>query len=176
MQEPVAGQGSQIRSTTVQIAIWAAYGSATSAAIGLIFLAIFFSGVPIFGPLNDVAVIIHYILLLPIAIALWRLLKPYGERLNNFALAVGLVGITAVIVLQSLLVFGVMPFSQQIFMVIPAFLTVMLWFVLTGHLGRTDVRVPRGIALHILAGLVFAYPIWAIRLANNLQKHPGGGA
>jgi hypothetical protein len=154
----------------IQVTIWTAYSSAVIAAIGLLFLAIFFSGFPIFGPLNDVAVIIHYILLLPIVLTVWNMLRPYGEGFNNLALIIGLIGITAVIVLQSLLVLGVVPFRQQIVMVIPAFLVAMLWFVLTGRLGRTDDRMPKGIGLHILAGLVIGYPIWAFKFANNLQR------
>jgi hypothetical protein len=175
MRKSISPQTESPISTLVQLTIWAAYSSAIFAAIGLVFLTIFFSGVSIFGPLNDVAVILQYILLLPIMVTLWRMLKPYGRKLNNFALVVGIAGTSAVIVLQTLLVLRVIPFEVQILLVIPAFLIAMLWFVLTGYLGRTDDRIPKGTGLHILAGLVFAYPIWAFKLGNNLQRLYRGG-
>ncbi|MGD8552591.1 MAG: hypothetical protein PVG02_02940 [Anaerolineales bacterium] len=151
-----------------QMIIWSAYASGILAAAGLIFLVIFYSGVPIFGPLNDVAVILHYVLLLPIMFFIHRKLGPRAGRLNTAALAIGLFGFLSVIVLQTLLVFGVMPFRQQVVLVIPAFLVGTVWFVLIERLGRDDARLPKGLALHIFAGLVFAYPIWAFTFANNL--------
>lgn len=162
------------RRYSIQWSIWAAYASAVAATIGLIFLAIFFSGVPVFGPMNDIAVIIQYTLLLHIMTVVWRMIRPYGGRLNDIALLIGLGGSIAVIILQTLLVLGMIPFEKQIRMVVPAFLVAALWFVLTGRLGRTDDRIPQGTGLHILAGLVVGYPLWAVRLARKLQSQAKG--
>jgi hypothetical protein len=156
--------------------IWAAYISGTIAAIGLIFLLIFFSGVPIFGPLNDIAVILHYLLLLPIMFTVHQLLQSGDDRLNRITLVVGLFGFLSVIILQTLLVTGVIPFRQQIILVIPAFLVGTSWFIFIERLGRQDERLPKGLALYILAGLVFAYPIWAFKLARNLEQSLQGGS
>lgn len=160
----------------VQRTIWAAFASGIIAAIGLIFLVIFFAGVPVFGPLNDIAVIMHYILLIPIMFTVHQLLQTSDERLNQATLIVGLTGFLSVIVLQTLLVIGVLPFRQQIFLVIPAFFLGTAWFVLIARLGRRDKRMPKGLALHILAGLVFAYPIWAFMLARKLEQYKQGGS
>jgi hypothetical protein len=81
-----------------------------------------------------------------------------------------LLGFLSVIVLQTLLVLGVIPFRQQIFLVIPAFLVGTVWFVLIERLGRGENRLPKGLALHILAGLVIAYPVWAFKLARTLGQ------
>ncbi len=165
-------------STPAQVrrTIWAAYASGIIAAIGLIFLVIFFSGVDIFGPLNDIAVIIHYLLLLPIMFSVHRLLQASDNRLNKVTMNIGLFGFLSVIMLQTLLVVGFIPFRQQIALVIPAFLVGTVWFVLIERLGRQDKRLPKGLALHILAGLIFAYPIWAFKLARNLEQYLQGGS
>lgn len=153
-----------------RIVILCAYASAFFAAIGLVFLVIFFSGVPLFGPLNDTAVIIHYLLLLPIMVYLYRLLKQDDQPIHELTLVIGLFGAVGVILLQGLLVLGVMPFNQQIVFVIPAFLIGTIWFFLIERLGRHDERLPKGRALYVLAGLVFAYPVWALMLARRLER------
>ncbi len=170
MQHVITNKSSFDDSAWVRITIWAAYTSGIAAAIGLVFLVIFFSGVPIFGPLNDLAVIVQYLLMLPITFAVYQLLQPYGQRLNNLALGVGVIGFIAVILLQSMLVLGVIPFRQQIVLVIPAFFVGTGWFILIERLGREEARLPKGFILHILAGLVFAYPIWAFKFAGKLKR------
>jgi hypothetical protein len=172
----VLTKASTSKSANLRFVIWASYVSGFIAFVGLVFLAIFFAGAPLFGPLNDMAVVIHYFLLLPIMGYLYQILKPYGERLNKISFAIGLVGVIGVIVLQSMLVLGAIPFQQQIVLVIPAFLIGAVWFVLIERLGRRDDRIPKGLTLHILAGLVFAYPVWAFKLARNLERELEGGS
>lgn len=155
----------------LRLAGWCVYVSGVAAIIGLVFLAIFFGGGPeYFGPLNDTAVIIHYILLLPIVLTLYLMLRPYGQTLNLIAAIIGLAGMLGVIVLQTLLVVGVLPFEQQIGMVIPAFLVAMVWFVITGYLGRSTGVIPKSVVLNVLAGLVFGYPVWAFMLGRRLLE------
>lgn len=150
---------------------WCAYISGAAAIIGLVFLAIFFGGGPeYFGPLNDIAVIVHYILLLPIVFTLYLLLKSYGQTLNLIALGFALAGMLGVIILQTLLVVGVLPFEQQIGMVVVAFLVAMVWFVITGYLGRSTGIIPKSVVLNVLAGLVFGYPVWAFMLGRRLLE------
>jgi hypothetical protein len=130
----------------------------------------FFTIGGVFGPLNDIAVIVQYTLMLPIAIKVYRLVRPYGPLLSQVATVIGIVGMLAVIILQTLLVAGVLPFNQQIGKVSAAFLVVLVWFVLTGHLGRHTIQLPKGIILYILAGLYFCYPVWAFSLGRRLMK------
>jgi hypothetical protein len=151
-----------------QAAGWCAYASGVVSIFGIVFLVIFFSVGGVFGPLNDVAVIIHYTLMLPVVLALYVLLRPYRPGLSLIALLVGLVGILAVIVLQAMLVAGMLPFSQQIKLVIPAFLVALVWFVMTGVMGRAAVQMPGSLPLDVLAGLYVGYPIWAFKLGRWL--------
>ncbi len=75
----------------------------------------------------------------------------------------------AVIVLQILLVTGVLPFAQQIGMVIVGFLMVLGWFVIMGYLVRSTDKLPNSMLLHVLAGLLIGYPIWAFLLWRRLR-------
>jgi hypothetical protein len=154
----------------VRLAGWCAYASGIVSIFGIIFLVTFFTVGSPFGKLNDIAVIVQYVLMLPIAITLYQFLRPYGPRLSLFALLIGVAGMLAVIVLQLLLVTGVLPFGQQIGMVIVAFLVVVLWFVMNGRLGRTGGILPKSILLNVLAGLYFAYPFWAFSVGRRLQS------
>ena len=89
-----------------------------------------------------------------------------------FALLLGVAGMLAVIVLQILLVTGLLPFAQQIGMVIVGFLVVLGWFVIMGYLGRSTNKLPNSMLSHILAGLYFGYPVWAFSLGRRLRA-PG---
>jgi hypothetical protein len=135
-----------------------AFLSGIAATAGLIFLFIFYSDIHSlgrFGTLNDIAVAVQYILMLPIALFLYRLLRLVNPRRARTNLIVGLVGMFAVILLQLLLVLNVIPFYAQIGPVIIAFFVVLAWFLLNRDLGRETDILPHGLALTILAGLVF---------------------
>ena len=153
----------------VRVAVWCAYASSIVSIFGIVFLLAFFGlGAPT-GTLNDIAVIVQYCLMLPIAFALYQILRPFNSRLSLAALLIGIPGMIAVIILQALLVSDVIPFSAQIVPVIIAFLVVLVWFVIVGILGRSTERVPNSMLLHVLAGLYIGYPIWAFLLGRRLR-------
>ena len=159
----------------VRVAGWCAYASGIVSIFGIVFLvalyvSLFAFGDDVgFGRLNDISVIVHYTLTLPIALALRQLLRPYGPALSLVALLLGIAGMFAAVVLQVLLVTDVLSFAQQIGMVIPAFMVVMAWFVINGYLGRSTNKLPKGMLLHVLAGLYFGYPVWAFSLGRRLR-------
>ena len=151
-----------------RVAVWCAYASGIVSIFGIVFLLAFFGLRAPTGTLNDIAVIVQYSLMLPIAFALYQILRPFNSRLSLAALLIGVPGMIAVIILQALLVSDVIPFSAQIVPVIIAFLVVLVWFVIVGILGRSTERVPNGMLLHVLAGLYIGYPIWAFSLGRRL--------
>jgi len=153
----------------VRVAGWCAYASGIVSIFGIVFLLAFFGLRAPTGTLNDIAVIVQYSLMLPIAFALYQILRPFNSRLSLAALLIGVPGMIAVIILQVLLVSDVIPFSAQIVPVIIAFLVVLVWFVIVGILGRSTERVPNGMLLHVLAGLYIGYPIWAFSLGRRLR-------
>jgi len=152
-----------------RLARWCAFASGAVSILGIAFLVAFFTVGGVYGPLNDIAVIVHYTLMLPIVVLVHRLVRPFAPRLSQVSAVIGFGSILAVIVLQALLVAGVLPFRRQIVLVIPAFLAALMWFVLTGSLGRRTEWLPKGTLLYILAGLYIGYPVWAFSLGRRLR-------
>lgn len=153
----------------MRLTVLFAFSSGIASVIGIVFLVIFFSFGGIFGTFNDIAVIIQYLLMMPIAITLWRLLRPDRTTLSFAALLIGMAGMIAIVLLQLLLVTGNLPFSQQIGMVIIAFLVVLVWFIINQYLGRNTDILPRSMLLTVLAGFYFGYPVWAFSLGRRLR-------
>lgn len=145
--------------------------SGVAAVVGLVFITIFYSGVWIFGPLNDIAYTTQLAFTLPIVIFLSRRLRPKVGRTARFLLPVGLIGLLVAISLQLLLIFGVLSFFEMIGPLLGSIVLVLVWFVLAERLGRDDSIIPRGWALAILAGLTFGYPVWAYLLIRNLKAN-----
>lgn len=152
----------------VRFAGWCAYASGIVSIFGIVFLVAFFTLGGLFGPLNDIAVIVQYILMLPIALTLRQLLRPYGPGLSLIGMLLGIVGMLAVIILQILLVAGALPFNQQIVMVIPAFLLVLVWFIINAILGRSSDLLPNSMLFNVLAGLYIGYPFWGYSVGRRL--------
>ena len=159
------------RGSFLRFAAWCAYLSGIVSAFGILFLLAFFGGVGgQFGTLNDVAVIIQYLLMLPIAFALWQSFRGQAEGLNLSSLLIGLAGMITVIVLQSMLVSNQITFGSYITIVSIGFLVATAWFVITGVLGRREGKQwPSAMGLDILAGLYFGYPFWAFKLGKWLM-------
>jgi hypothetical protein len=157
------------------IAGWCAYASGVVSLIGIVFLILMFIGFSTnnlrlqgFGTLNDICVVIQYLLALPITLTLHQSLKSHGLILSRAATLIGIAGIIAVMVLQWLLVSGVLTFEEQIGPVMIALLGVGIWLVITGYLGRLAGNMPRSLLMSVLAAFYLGYPIWAIWLGKRL--------
>lgn len=159
-----------------QLAGWCAHASAIVSIFGVLFLIIFFAGVGPFGPLNDAAVVVQYALMLPIARWVGVRQQRQGLRGSQLVLAIGLVGMLAVIVLQGMLIAGMIPFSRQIGPVSLAFLVVLGWFLAGGRLARNDDLLESNPLRLIGAGLYFGYPFWAFALGRRLRRNEGEAA
>ena len=171
-----SGDTFRIGERLARVAGWCAYASGVVGIFGIVFLvalyvALFTSDDQFgFGMINDISVIVQYTLALPIVFALHRLLRPHGPVLSLVGTVIGFGGMLAAIVLQILLVAGLLSFSQQVGMVIVAFMAVLVWFVITGYSGRSTSKLPNSMLLHVLAGLYFGYPVWAFSLGRRLSN------
>ena len=156
-----------------RVAVWCAYASGVVSIFGIVFLLGFFTTfIGPLGTLNDIAVVVQYVLMIPIAVALHQMLRLSRPNLSLTAVLLGVAGMIAVIVLQTLLVVDVLSFEQQIGMVIAGFLVVLAWFVMLHYLGRSTDKLPKSMLLYALAGLYFGYRFWAFSLARGLRS-PG---
>ncbi len=161
--------------TLFRAAGWSAYVSAVVSAFGIVFLVLlyvgFFAGAEgllRFGPLNDICGLIQYALALPIAVAFHRILRAQSPGLRLVAMLIGVIGIVGFVVFQSLLITGVMPFSEQIAYASASGLTIGVWIVITGLLARRSGRLHISVAVIILGALCFGYPLWAYRVGQQL--------
>jgi hypothetical protein len=160
---------------------WLAYTSGVVAAIGVVFIVgmfiLFSAGMTAAGErlgfINDVAVLIQYLLALPIPFALNQLLQARSPVLSRVAMMIGAAGMIAIIVLQGLLVTGVLTFDQQIGAVSVAFLAVAVWLVVTGYLGRFTGQLPHSLLMSVLGASYVGYPLWAFWLGRRLLSDRG---
>lgn len=165
-------------STALRLGAWTAYASGVVAAIGLVFLIAMFvsfsvgstsSGL-VFGWINDVLVMVAYLLALPSAIALGALLRPITPVASGLATMIGSGAILAVVVLQAMLVLGTLTFEEQIGLVSIALLVLAVWFVMIGYLGSSSGVIPHGLRMGLLAATYIGYPVWAFWLGRHLLR------
>ena len=157
------------------VAGWCAYASGVIAFFGIVFLVVMFIGfltdnirLQQFGTLNDICIIIQYLLALPIMLVLYQRLKVHAPVLSRAAVLTGIAGILAVVVLQWLLVSGVLTFEEQVGPATVALLVVGVWLVMIGYLGRSTGNTRHSLLISILAAFYVGYPIWAIWLGRLL--------
>jgi hypothetical protein len=122
-----------------------------------------------FGMLNDICVALQYLLTIPIALVLDRILWPYNPKLIRLATVIGIVAMLIVIALQLALVVGALTFEQQVPWVSLAMLGgVGAWLVITGLVAHSTGRMPNGLMMSVLAVPYLGYPVWAFWLGRRL--------
>lgn len=123
----------------------------------------------VFGSLNDICVALQYLLALPIALAMYRILRPYHPTGIAIATVVGIVSMLVVIALQMALVFGALTFQQQgIWVSLAILVGVGAWLIATGLVARATGRLPGSVVMSAMAVPYFGYPFWAFWLGRRL--------
>lgn len=121
------------------------------------------------GMLNDICVAVQYLLAIPVALALYRILLPHNPPLIRAATVIGIVMMIVVILLQLALVFGVLPFEKQVVWVSLAMIVgVGSWLVITGLVARSTGRLPGSVLMSAVAVPYVGYPVWAFWLGRRL--------
>lgn len=146
-------------------------------AVGVVFLITMFvlfanshqSQGETIGLLNDICVALQYLLTIPIALALYRILSPHNPSLIRLGTIIGIVAMLIVIALQLALIFGVLTFQQQVVWVSLAMLVgVGSWLVITGLVARSANIFPNSVLMSALAVPYFGYPVWAFWVGGHL--------
>ena len=134
-------------------------------------LLIMFAGIEVFGPINDALSVFQFLLLIPAALAIHRLLSPHGPPLS---LAATIAGIAAMLVfagLQARLVFRAVRFEQTLNAVLALAAAVGAWWLSTSILSLAQGTLPAGLAwVGVVAGvsnLLTAAAYWTVG-----QEHP----
>lgn len=78
-------------------------------------------------------------------------------------------GALGAVVFQALLLAGVIPFREQLAYAAASVLLVGVWILIASHIGRRSSGGGPSLRLSILAALYFGYPIWAYRVARQLE-------
>lgn len=121
------------------------------------------------GLLNDICVALQYLLTVPIALTLYRILSAYNPLLIRIATILGIVSMLIVFVLQVLLIFKVLAFEQQVLWVsLAMILGVGSWLVVTGLVARPTGRLPNSLLMSSLAVPYLGYPLWAFWIGLQL--------
>lgn len=124
-----------------------------------------------FGLLNDIIVAFQYLLTIPVAIALYKILSPYNPSLIRTGTIIGIVSMVVVIILQLALVFEVLTFQQQVIWAsLFMFLGIGSWLVITGMVARSTNIFPNSVLISSIAVPYFGFPVWAIWLGQILLK------
>jgi hypothetical protein len=119
--------------------------------------------------LNDICVALQYLLTIPIALALHRILRVYQPGLMRTATIIGIVSMLLVFGLQLMLIFKVLTFERQVVWVsLAMILGVGSWLVITGLAARSAGRLPNSVLMSILAVPYVGYPVWAFWLGQHL--------
>jgi hypothetical protein len=161
-----------------RIAARTTVASGLIAAIGIGFLIAMFTAFAVgagdtarvVGRINDVCVLVSYLLCVPSVIAMATILRPRGAVVNALLAGLGLGSIAAIVVLQWLLVSEALTFEEQIGPVSVAIWGLGAWFILTGSLGSRSGSLPRGGRMGILAATYVGYPIWALWFGRILRS------
>jgi hypothetical protein len=162
---------------------WAAIASGIAAAVGLAFLIAMFAAFALgatssgmaFGRINDVLVLVSYLLVAPIALTVHALVRPGAPVLAPLVTLIGIGAIAAIVILQWLLVSGALTFEEQVGPVSIALLVLGAWLVVTGFLARSSGALPNGVRMGFLAATYVGFPIWAFWMARRLRGSPGEG-
>ena len=122
------------------------------------------------GLLNDICVALQYLLTIPIALALYQVLRVYQPGLVRAATILGIVSMLLVFGLQLLLIFKLLTFERQVVWVsLAMILGVGSWLVITGILARSTGRLPNSVLMSVLAVPYVGYPLWAFWLGQILR-------
>ncbi len=126
------------------------------------------------GMLNDICVALQYLLTIPIALALHRILSAYRPGLMRFATILGIGSMLIVFILQLLLIFKVLTFERQVLWVsLAMILGVGAWLVVTGLVARSTGKFPNSLWMSAIAVPYIGYPVWAFWIGMQLL---GGAA
>ena len=121
------------------------------------------------GWLNDICVALQYLLTIPIALALYRILPDDHPGVMRIATLVGIVSMIIVVGLQLMLVFKLISFEKQVLWVsLAMILGVGFWLLTIGFVARSTSRLPNSLLMSSLAVPYLGYPLWAFWLGLHL--------
>jgi hypothetical protein len=150
---------------------WTLYLSAAATIATAVTAILFFALGERFGRLNDAVSVLQMLLMLPISVGLFLLIRHSSAGLALLATVVGAIGMLVAAVLQALLVLNVVKYEQTIAAVLAAGGTIGLWLLLANILALSADTLPSGLAI---SGIVVGagYILVALGFRIGGQEHP----
>ena len=150
--------------------VWA-YLAALAWILSFSALFIFFAVGGIFGPINDLISIFQFLFLVPVALALHRILAVEAPAVSAAATAAGIAAMLLIAPLQALMVLGVVGFEETLRPILLLGAIVGLWWLVTSIVALTSGALPAGPAwVGVVAGATMI--LTAIGFWLGGQKHP----
>ena len=148
-----------------------AYLAAGFAIVSFAALFIFFAGVSVFGPINDFLSIFQMLFLIPVALALHRMLRQTAPEISFLVTAGAILALSSIAILQSLLVIQAVSFEQTLRPILILGVVLGLWWLITGMLAIIGSTLPSGLAwTGMVAGA--SYIVIAIGFWLSGPQHP----
>jgi hypothetical protein len=139
--------------------------------LGFVALFIFFAVGGIFGRINDAISVLQYLFLIPVALALFRLLAERATLVSFGAAAVGIVAMLSIAALQVLLVVGSVRFEQTLRPILILAGIVGLWWLANSIVPLAHGTLPAGVAwVGVVAGV--GSLLGMIGFLMGGQEHP----
>lgn len=150
---------------------WTAYLSGAATLGTAITAVLFFSRGGRFGRLNDAISVLQLLLMVPVAIGLLLVSRDAPIVPALLATIIGVAGMLAGVVMQSLLVFGVVAYKTTSFAVLAAGALIGVWLVAMDVLALTAGTLAVAlVAFGIVAGV--GYILLAVGFRRAAQEHP----
>jgi hypothetical protein len=148
-----------------------AYLAGVAWILGFAALFIFYAVGGVFGPINDAISIFQFLFLIPVALALHRILGLHAPTVSGVATALGVGAMLVIALLQLLLVLGTVQFELTLRPILLFGAIVGLWWLVTSILGLARGALPAGPAwAGVVAGA--AIIVTAIGFVLGGQQHP----
>ena len=148
-----------------------AYLAAGFAIISFAALFIFFAGVTVFGPINDFLSIFQMLFLIPVALALYQLLRSTAPTISLLTTAGAVLALAIIAVLQILLVVRIVTFEFTIRPILILGVVLGIWWLATGFLAFNSGALPTGLAwTSIIVGVSFM--VIAVGFWIDGPQHP----
>jgi hypothetical protein len=134
------------RTNLIRWAAWAALASGILGIVAILALVVFFTGIPIFGPVNDVLTLVAVLPFLSFVVIFHRLLEPRRPRVRAVATSLGLFGGAGVAAAMGLFIAEMIPLTGQGILFILSFGPLGIWTIVASRLAREEQLVTSRLA------------------------------
>jgi hypothetical protein len=150
---------------------WSALASAIASIVGLVTLIMLFTLGQPWGTINDIASVVQALSILPVLLVLHRLYHRDAPTVSLAAFSMGVLGMLVAILFQTLLIIGVITFTQTAVISPLAFGLLGIPLMFYGNRAYVSGTLPRGLALlSLITGAGFVALIAGVILGG--QEHP----